>query len=60
MSMIIIAAIACVAVPVVCAVVLRYAIKIIFAVLSSGFSKAKTVFKETSGMIARTIRGERV
>ena len=48
MGMIIIAAIACVAVPVMFVVVLRYAIRIIFAILSSGFNKAKT------------IRGERV
>lgn len=60
MGMIIIAAIACIAVPVICVVVLRYAIRIIFAILSSGFNKAKTIFTETGGMIARTIRGERV
>ena len=60
MGMIIIAAIACIAVPVICVVVLRYAIRIIFAVLASGCSKVKTIFTETGGMIARTIRGERV
>ena len=60
MAMIISAAIACIAVPVLCVVALRYAFKITCMLLSSAFSKAKTIIKGTGGMIAKTIRGERV
>lgn len=60
MGMIIIAAIACIAVPVLCFIALKYTIRIVFAVLLSGFDKAKTIVKETGGMVAKTIRGERV
>lgn len=57
---IVIAAIACIAVPVACVIILKYAIRIFFAILSSTFDKVKTICKETGGMVVKTIRGERV